>query len=86
MTTNEIMRVFDITIHAVIFIGIIWRMIEFPNNVLPYKIAKAAMAFSSLFLALTCWHYGRSQTFLALHNFWQLTLVVLIFYYPKRTI
>jgi len=76
MTTNEIIRCFDIVAHFFIFLVLVHVVLNTPREMLWARLFKVVSAFLSLFLAVTCWRYGRTPTFLMAHTLWEYTLAL----------
>jgi hypothetical protein len=68
-------RIIDITVHAIIFLLCVSLLSHFPRRQLFRRLVTTGIGFCSLFVSITCWKYGRTPTFLALHNLWELMVL-----------
>jgi hypothetical protein len=87
MNTYEFIRCFDIASHLLIFIILIWEAIDSPQHKYLFNITAVITGLLSLFLAVTCWKYGRSTFFLTLHTIWEygmLFLFLLVFFAERK--
>lgn len=87
MNNLEVIRCFDILAHTLIFFVLLWYAIESPQHKFILNTTSIFTAMVSLFLALTCWKYGRTHLFLALHGFWEygiLFLLTFVIFFEKQ--
>ena len=87
MTTNEIIRLLDIGAHSLIFFALVHVATHVEHKAIWTRVFTVASSFLSLFLALTCWNYGRTHTFLTAHAVWEyiigINLLILFYKYEK---
>jgi hypothetical protein len=76
MTTNEMIRIFDIGAHIMIFVILAHIAVHVNHKEFWTRVLTVASSFLSLFLAATCWQYGRTPTFLMAHAAWELVVGV----------
>jgi hypothetical protein len=84
MTTNEIIRIFDIHAHCLIFLALIYIALHTDCKAYWARMQTCVSAFLSLFLSITAWQYGRTPTFLVTHTIWEYVMVLnLLFLFHK---
>jgi hypothetical protein len=71
MTTNEIIRIFDIGAHCLIFFALAHIAVHVEYKAFWTRVFTVFSSFISLFLSLTAWSYGRTPSFLIAHTVWE---------------